>query len=289
MDQPIGFGVEPLAPALGAEIKGLDLGVSLPEQTIADIRRLWNRHIVLVFRDQDLSEAAQLRFAARFGTLGKRKKPPEALKSRVEGSQQTDPNVILVTNKIVDGRPVGAFGDGDMWFHIDSGYAERPYKYTFLHALELPSHGGNTRFANMYRAYETLPEKTRQKLAGKQALHIHEYKRSAKVDISGDISNVPHHFHPVCITHPETGRKSLFVDRLMTARIEGLDEDDSRRILEALFDHAEQHEFVYEHVWRLGDVVMWDNRCATHGQTYFPKDEPRLLRRCTIEGEMPVE
>ncbi len=257
MDQPIGFGVEPLAPALGAEIKGLDLGVSLPEQTIADIRRLWNRHIVLVFRDQDLSEAAQLRFAARFGTLGKRKKPPEALKSRVEGSQQTDPNVILVTNKIVDGRPVGAFGDGDMWFHIDSGYAERPYKYTFLHALELPSHAGNTRFANMYRAYETLPEKTRQKLAGKQALHIHEYKRSAKVDISGDISNVPHHFHPVCITHPETGRKSLFVDRLMTARIEGLDEDDSRRILEALFDHAEQHEFVYEHVWRLGDVVMW--------------------------------
>ena len=289
MDKPIGFTVEPLSPALGAEIKGLDLSRDLSAQTIADIRDQWNQHIVLVFRDQGLSEQQQLRFAAGFGTLGERKKPPEALKARVEGTQQIDPNVILVTNKVVDGKPVGAFGDGNMWFHIDSGYAERPYKYTFLYALELPSYGGNTRFANMYRAYETLSSEMQKKLAGKKALHVHEYKRSAKVDISGDISGLPHHDHPVCVTHPETGRTSLFVDRLMTARIEGLDEDDSRKTLEALFDHAEQDAFVYEHVWRLGDVVMWDNRCAIHGRTYFPENEPRLLRRCTVEGEIPVE
>jgi len=288
VDKPIGFAVEPLSPALGAEIKGLDLSRDLPAQIIGDLREQWNQHIVLLIRDQVLSEAQQLRFAARFGTLGKRKKPPEALKSRVQGTLQTDPNVIMVSNKLVDGKPVGAFGDGDMWFHIDSGYAERPYKYTVLYALELPTEGGNTLFANMYHAYDALPAATKQKLAGKSALHIHEYRRSAKVDLTGDISNIPHHVHPVCVTHPETGRKSLFVDRLMTARIEGLEEDDSRAILDALFDHAEQRAFVYEHVWQLGDILMWDNRCTTHGRTYFPKDQPRLLRRCTVEGEIPV-
>ena len=289
MDKPVGFTVTPLSPALGAEIGGLDLRDSLPQQTVDDIIVQSLEHIVLVFRNQEIDDEQQLRFAQRFGELGGRKIAPSALRSRVEGVQQNHPAILLVSNIKLEGEAVGAFGDDDMWYHIDSGYAERPYKYTFLHGVALPSSGGNTLFANMYAAYEALPAETRDKLAGRKALHIHQYKRSEAVDISGDFSNSPHHYHPVFVTHPETGRKSLFVDRLMTARIEGLEPDDSAATLNELFEHSEKPEFVYEHVWQLGDLVIWDNRRSIHGRTYFPENEERLLRRCTIQGEVPVE
>lgn len=289
MDRPAGFTVTPLSPVLGAEVGGLDLGEVLPQSTIDGLLEAWREHIVLVFRDQTLSDDDQLRFAARFGEIGARKQAPERLRSRVEGVEQTHPDILLVSNKIVDGEPAGAFGDGEFWFHIDSGYAERPYKYTFLYGTELPSVGGDTLFANMYDAYDALDDATKQKLAGRKALHIHEYKRSEEVDISGDIGDSPHHFHPVFVTHPETGRKSLFVDRLMTRRIEGLGEEDSAATLARLFDHSERPEFVYAHEWQLGDFVMWDNRCAIHGRTWFPENETRMLRRCTVEGGALVE
>jgi taurine dioxygenase len=277
--------VIPLSDALGAEIAGIDLRDALPQPVIDEIRRLWNEHIVLVFRGQELSMEEQLAFAGRFGELGERKRAPEALRERTEGIYQTNENVLLVTNIKVDGQSIGAFGDADMWFHIDSGYAERPYKYTFLYALELPSKGGNTLFSNTYKVYEALPAELKARLAGRKALHIHEYLRTEKVDVSKDISNSPHYYHPVFITHPETGRKALFVDRLMTRLIEGMDPEESERTLNQLFDLIESPEFIYEHVWRLGDVVMWDNRVAVHGRTWFPKEENRLLRRCTIEGD----
>ena len=119
----------------------------------------------------------------------------------------------------------------------------------------------------------------------KKALHIHEYKRSEKADISGDFSGIPHYYHPVFITHPQTGRKSLFVDRLMTARIEGVPAHESSAILDQLYEISERPEFIYEHVWKLGDFLMWDNRCTIHARTDFPKHERRLLRRCTVQGE----
>ena len=285
----MGFTVTPLSPALGASIGGIDLRDDLSRQAIDDIREQLNAHIVLVFRNQALNEAQQLRFAGRFGEVGMRKTAPAPLRSRTEGVQQNHPAILLVSNMMVDGEPVGSFGDGVLWYHIDSGYAERPYKYTFLFAVELPSTGGNTLFANMYAAFDALPEETRDRLAGRKALHIHEYKRSDKVDISGDISASPHYYHPVFATHPETGRKSLFVDRLMTARIEGLAPDDSDATLAQLFDHSERPEFGYAHVWQPGDLVIWDNRCSIHGRTYFPPHENRLLRRCTVEGEAITE
>ena len=137
----------------------------------------------------------------------------------------------------------------------------------------------------MYKAYDAVPAALKAKLRGRKALHIHEYKRSEKADISGDISGIPHCYHPVFITHPDTGRKSLFVDRLMTARIEGLDQAESNVVLQQLYEIGERREFIYEHVWRPGDFLMWDNRCTIHARTDFPKEERRLLRRCTVEGE----
>ena len=279
-----GITVTPLSPACGAEISGVDLSTDLAPAVIEAIRTAWQKHLVLVIRGQDLSLRDQLRFAARFGELGERKKAPEGLRERTEGIYQTEKHTLLVSNMKVDGKPIGAFGEGDMWFHIDSGYTERPYKYTFLYGMELPSTGGNTLFSNMYMAYDELPQALKDTIKGRKALHIHEYKRTEKVDTSGDISNSPHWFHPVAVIHPETGRRALFVDRLMTARIEGLEPAESERVLNQLWDHAENPRFVYEHVWQFKDLVMWDNRCLTHGRTWFPPSENRLLRRCTVEG-----
>lgn len=276
--------VTPLSPVLGAEITGVDLTRDLTDDVVAQIQRAWNEHIVIVFRGQEISQEDQLRFAAKFGPLAQRKKAPEQLRSRAEGVLQLDPHVLLVSNKKVNGVPVGAFGDGDMWFHIDSGYAEKPYAYTFLYGVELPSWGGDTLFSNMYLAYEALPEPLKQRIAGKKALHVHEYRRNEKVSPGADLSNTPHWFHPVVITHPKTGRKSLFVDRLMTARIEGVSQEESDDILGRLYEIGEREEFIYAHKWRLGDFVMWDNLATVHARSYFPKEETRLLRRCTVEG-----
>src|SRR5258706_9056334 len=285
MQDVIDIQVTPLSPACGAEIGGVDLTRPLPAETVRAIRDAWNKYIVLVFRGQNVSQDDQLRFASYFGELGDRKRAKTHLAKRVEGTQQTHQKVLLVTNIKVDGVPIGAFGEGEFWFHIDSGYAPRPYRYTFLYALELPSTGGNTMFSNMYKAYEAVPLALKEKLKGRKALHIHEYNRARQADHSGDISGIPHHAHPVFITHPDTGRKTLFVDRLMTTRIEGLGAEESSAILDQLYEIGERREFIFEHVWRLGDFVMWDNRCTTHARTDFPKDERRLLRRCTVEGE----
>jgi len=279
-----GVTVRTLSPALGAEISGVDLKKTLSPAEVAAIKQAWNDHLVLVFRGQEISQDEQLRFAAYFGELGTRRKAPPKLASRAEGILQDHEKILLVTNIKIDGEAIGAFGDGEFWFHIDSGYTARPYKYTFLFALELPSEGGNTLFSNMYKAYEAVPDELKRKLKGRRALHIHEYNRDRQASHAGDISLVPHHYHPVFTTHPDTGRKSLFVDRLMTTSLEGFSEEESAAILGQLYDIGERPEFIYEHVWRPGDFLMWDNRCTIHARTDFPKNERRLLRRCAVEG-----
>lgn len=285
MSDVLEITVTPLSQACGCEIGGVDLSQEQPQSVIDAIKAAWHEHLVIVFRNQTITQEQQLRFAARFGDLGVRKQAPQALAARTEGAEQIDRRVLLVSNKKVNGVPVGAFGDGDMWYHIDSGYTERPYKYSFLYGVELPSTGGNTLFSNMYKAYAAVPPALKEKLKDKKALHIHEYLRSEKIDLNKDLSGSPHFFHPVFITHPDTGRKTLFVDRLMTQRIEDVSPEESEAILEQLYEIGERKEFIYEHEWRLGDVVAWDNRCTIHARTWFPKEENRLLRRCTIEGE----
>src|SRR4029077_6164 len=234
MQDVVDIEVTPLSAACGAEIKGVDLTKPLSKETVEAIKDAWGKHLVLVFRGQKLSQDDQLRFASYFGDLGSRKKAPDALKARTEGVLQDNEKVLLVSNIKVDGVPIGSFGEGEFWFHIDSGYSAKPYKYTFLYALELPSTGGNTLFSNMYKAYDAVPAALKQKLAGKKALHIHEYNRARQAIATGDISGIPHHAHPVFITHPDPGRKTLFVDRLMTTRLEGFEPAESDAILNEL-------------------------------------------------------
>jgi len=161
-------------------------------------------------------------------------------------------------------------------------HAEVPHNGTLLYAREIPSTGGNTLFANLYAAYDELPEELRRSLEGKRAFHHYNYGEQVKGDGKG-VKAFAESLHPVFRTHPDTGRKAIYVNRLMTSHVEGLPRADSDALLARVFDHAEQSRFVYEHVWRVGDAMLWDNRCTMHARTDFPP-ERRLFWRTTVAG-----
>jgi taurine dioxygenase len=277
----VSLDITPLSEALGAEVRGLDLRGELDAATVAELTDAWHEHIVLVFRDQDLDEDAQLRFAARFGTLGERARPPER---RPEGVDY-NAAVMLISNVRENGVAIGSLPDGEMWFHHDMSYTEKPYKGTMLYAMEIPATGGNTKFANMYKAYDRLAPATRERIAGMRALHIYDFALRETVDISGDITRYKHQIQPIAVRHPVTGRKALYVSPLITARIQDTPEDEGAALLDELFAFTRDPEVILEHVWRQGDLAMWDNWCSCHARTDFPGSERRLLRRCTILGQ----
>lgn len=273
-----GFKVRTLAPALGAEIIGVDLRQHLDDTLFSRILDAWHQNLVLLFRDQKLTEEEQVQFAERFGPLAK-----------IHTSQfaSRHPAVMLISNIREDGKPIGALPDGEMQFHSDQCYQEKPATGSLLYAIAIPSKGGDTLFANAYLAYETLPDAIKRRIEGKKALNAYDYD-SAATKRGGEVANnAPSYMHPVVRTHPATGRKAVYVNRLMTRRIEGLPPEESEEVLNFLFDHQERPEFIYGHVWRPGDLLIWDNRCTLHARTDFSADERRLLRRVTILGEKP--
>jgi len=274
-----GVRVRPLSAAIGAEIIGVDLREPLDAASFEQILAAWHQHLVILLRDQKLTEEDQVRFAERFG-------PPA--KIHTKQFIQKHPAVMLISNIREDGKPIGALPDGEMHFHTDQCHQERPAMASMLYAIEIPSKGGNTLFANAYAAYETLPSDLKRRIEERKAVNAYDYDSAATIR-GGDISSdAPSYAHPVVRTHPATGRKALYVNRLMTRRIEGLPPHESEELLNLLFDHQERPEFIYEHVWRPGDILMWDNRCTLHARTDFSADERRLLRRVTILGEKPV-
>lgn len=281
MATKLGLDIRDLDAPLGAEIKGLDLRERLDRGSVGDILDAWHRRQVLVFRDQDLSPRQQVDFTAQLGEPGRPRLPAQAVREVV---RDLPPEVMIVSNVRVDGKPLGLPHDGEMWFHSDMCYVEVPHTATLLYAVDLPSTGGNTLFADMYGAYENLPVSTRRRLDGLKALNVHDYKRTDRPGTDLDLTKIGNFAHPVFATHPETGRKAVYVNRLMTARIEGLEPAESDALLEELFNVSEDRSLVYEHVWRPGDLVMWDNRCVTHARTDFPANERRLLRRTTVVG-----
>ena len=141
----------------------------------------------------------------------------------------------------------------------------------------------------MYAAYDALPQDIKDRIRGRTVLQAHDFKQVEKLDVSGPLDDLMHFHHPVAITHPETGRAALYVNRLMSQRIDGLADAESDELLETLFRYTENPDFIYEHRWRVGDLVFWDNRCSTHARTDFPPHERRLMRRCTVFGERPIE
>jgi taurine dioxygenase len=199
------------------------------------------------------------------------------------------PAVLYVSNVRVNGKVTGILPDGEMFFHSDTCYMERPAMASMLYAIEVPSFGGHTLYANGFAAYEALPQQMKVRLAGKRALNVYDYAGAPLTRADMLLGDVKRHTHPVFRKHPPTGRKSLYVNRLMTWRILDMPEEESREILAFLFDHQERKEFVYEHVWRPGDVMLWDNRSCLHARTDFDPAERRRLRRVTVVGDVPYE
>ena len=271
----------PLTKHIGAEIRGVDLTRPVDAATAKELYQFWLKHLVLLFRGQELTQEQLITVSRMFGKLGKLARPAEF---RPPGYAKLLDDIMLISNVRENGVPIGALPDGEMWFHHDMLHAEVPHKGTCLYSVEVPSKGGNTRFANCYAAYETMPKDLRDKLEGKRAFNSYTLGEQKRGDGQG-VQHVRQAAHPVFRTHDETGRKAVNVNRLMTSHIEGMDKAESDKLLQAVFDHSENEEWVYEHVWRPHDLLLWDNRCSMHARTDFSPGERRLMLRTTIEGE----
>ena len=275
---PPALAVRPLSAALGAEIIGVDLSKDVDEQICAQLRDAWHRHLVILLRDQELSEGDQVRFAEMFG-------PPAVIHTKQ--FVRSHPAVMLISNIREDGKPIGALPDGEMHFHTDQCHQERPAMASMLYALEVPSAGGNTLFANGYQAYETLPDEIKRRIDGRKALNAYDYDTAAMKRGTRIADGVPSHVHPVVRTHPATGRKALFLGRRPNAYIPGLALADSEALLDALWAHCTKPEFAWYQQWRAGDLILWDNRCVMHRRDAFDPTARRVMHRTQIKGDHP--
>ncbi len=273
--------VVPLTKHIGAEIRGIDLREKPDDATVKAIYQAWLDHLVIIF---PRPEAVAGRPPARDHLLRRERGPlPARARSARRDLRKLLPGIMLISNIRENGEPIGALPDGEMMFHHDMIHAEVPSKATLLYSVEIPSAGGNTLFASGYAAYDTLDPAIRDKLEGRKALHHYNYGSVQKGDGKGTES-FGECVHPVFRTNEDTGRKAVYVNRLMSVGIEGMPQEEAEPLLNAVFDHAEKKEFVYEHVWRLGDLLLWDNRCSSHARTDFPSTERRLMWRTTVKG-----
>ena len=280
------FQIRPLGSALGAEVLGLDLTVPLLDEDFARLHRAHLDHHVLVFRDQRITPAQQVAFSERWGPLQRHVLHQFALPEQ--------PEVLIVSNILQDGKPIG-LGDAGVFWHSDLSYKKKPSLGSFLHAQELPRDGGDTLFANQHQAWDELPAELARAVQGRRAEHSYlkvygELQRRSpwRPDLSAaQIAAVPPVAQPIVRTHPETGRKALFVSEHFTTRVVGLPDDESEALLQALYAHSTQERYVYRHHWLPGDMVFWDNRSVLHLAAGCPADQRRRLYRTTIEGDVP--
>ena len=280
--------VNRLSDALGAEVVGIDVG----EPASYDFQTVWRAyldHQVLVFRDQHLAPEAQIAFSRRFGEL--------EVHLSADHLHPDHPEILLVSTKKENGRHIGAVSAGDYW-HSDLSCQARPTNHSLLYALEMPAIGGDTEWANMYAAYEALPAETRRRLEGLRAIHTFNRMRNPRVAVpavhAGDAKMrygdraPPDAVHPIVRTHPDTGRKALYVSPRFTIGIAGLADDDAQPLLDELFAHQIRRDFIYHHEWAVGDLVLWDNRCTIHYACRgFPPGAIRHLHRTSVMGDVP--
>jgi taurine dioxygenase len=270
--------VRPIATALGAEISGVDLAAALSDDVVADIRRAWLEHSVVFFRDQPLGPDEFLAFARCLG------EPVEyPFVKGIDGF----PEIIAVTK-----LPHETVNFGGIW-HSDTVYLERPPMGTMLIAREVPPYGGDTLYANMYAAFESLSPALRALLEGLTAVNssaLADVSKTREDRIRDGGQEVEKEYvaeHPVVRTHPETGRKALYVNVAHTARFRGMTDDESRPLLRYLFEHAVRPEFTCRFRWEVGSLALWDNRCAMHNPVNDYHGHTRRMHRITLAGDVP--
>ena len=278
-----GLAVVPTGAALGAEIRGADLK-RIGDAEFAMIHRSWLDHLVLLFRGQQLSDEDLIAFSRRFGDLDWG--PIQETGRRfVEGH----PEIYVVSNVIENGVPIGSLGSGEAVWHTDMSYLEMPPKASILYALETPSAAGDTWFCNMYRAWDSLPDAIRTRISGLTLKHDATYNsggyvRQGLAAIDDPLTS-PGVYHPLVPTHPETGRRVLYLGRRRNAYVSGLPLAESQALLEELWSYATSDEFAWRQQWQPGDLVLWDNRATMHRRDSFDPDSRRILHRTQVKGE----
>lgn len=274
--------IEQLGFALGAAIHGVDLKRPVNDSDMADIYAAWLNHLVLVFPRQNITSEQQMQFSSRFGTLDRHESQPRNY------LDPQHPELLMITNKLVDGKKSDTRNTGRNW-HTDLTFTLRPAKGALLHCREKPPVGGDTMWANLYVAYETLSEPMRRFVDQLEAIHDTSLIKGIEQRDPAKAAEIkrknPPVIHPVVRTHPETGRKSLLVGQRIR-RFVGLRDDESEALLNFLNQHSTSPEFVYRHRWNLHDLVLWDNRCTQHlALPDFDQSLPRHMMRCSLHGE----
>jgi len=280
------ISVKPTGAALGADVTGVDLARPLDDATFRAIEAAWHRHLVLRFRDQRLDDLVFLAFARRFGELDK-----APVHAAHDADRDPHPEISVMSNIKVDGKAIGNLGHYEAEWHTDMSYNERTPIGSLLYSLEVPPSGGDTGFANMYAAFETLPGELKRAIVGKSCKHDSSRNsvgdlRKGYQDVS-DPREAPGAVHPIVRTHPATRRNALFLGRRRNACIVGLPLAESEDLLNRLWAHAGKAEFAWYQQWKVGDLIMWDNRSAMHRRDAFDPNTRRLMHRTQIKGDRP--
>jgi taurine dioxygenase len=275
--------VIPTGAALGATVSGVDLR-EVGDAAFARIMQAWHDHSVLLLRDQRLLDQELIAFSRRLGDLDWAP-VQESGRRFVEGL----PEIYIVSNVLVNGEPIGSLGDGEAVWHTDMSYLEVPPKASMLYSLEVPRTGGNTSFCTMYGIYEALPTKLKDCIAGLKIKHDGTYNSGGYVrqgiTPTDDPLTSPGAVHPLVCTHPATGRRMLYLGRRRNAYLLGLELVQSEALLDELWEFVDRPQFAWKHVWRVGDLVLWDNRCTMHRRDAFDPSSRRIMHRTQVKGE----
>jgi taurine dioxygenase len=290
------FEIVPARAALGAEVRGVDLG-QLDDATFARLHQSWLEHVLLVFRSQKIGPDDLVSLVRRFGTpVTSSNLHQRNLEERTANRLfELPPEITVVTNLRDNGKPVGILGDGEIVWHSDFSFKERPTAARMLLAVEVPPSelGGHTYFINCYAAYDALPDALKKSIAGKNIKQANIVDTAMKLrpgaSLEEDIRTTPGPSHPIISTHPETGANMLFLGRRHGAYVNGCTLEESEALLNELWAHTTQPRFCYEHHWAVGDVVVWDNRATLHKREAFDSASRRVLCAAQVEGHRPYE
>jgi taurine dioxygenase len=285
MPAPTRITIFPTDASLAADVSGVDLSQPVDAQTFKQIEDAWHAHLVLRFRGQQLDDPRFLAFARLFGELDK---------APIHAGQQVEdpfPEITVMSNIKVGGKPIGNLGHYEAEWHTDMSYNELTPIGSLLYAIEVPPAGGNTGFSNMYAAYDDLPAALRRAIVALQCRHDSSRNSAGELrngfkDFS-DPREAPGAIHPLIRTHPVTRRNALYLGRRRNAYIVGLPLAESEDLLNQLWAHASQARHAWYQEWQVGDLIVWDNRCAMHRRDAFDPQSRRLMHRTQIKGGKP--
>ncbi|PCH84057.1 MAG: taurine dioxygenase [Rhodospirillaceae bacterium] len=277
----------PLGEALGVEVRGFDPSEPVNDTDHKALHTAWREHLVLVVRGHALTDKQLIAFSEVFGELD-----PPGPNPYGAPFLEEHPELNVISNVVEDGKHIGGLGAGEAVWHADMTYQDLPPKAGVLHALELPDSGGDTYFANMIEAYESLPDDLKQRIEGRVAIHDGAHNSTGQLrkgyEEITDVRQTPGARHPLVRTDPDTGRKALFLGRRPHSYIVGLEVEESEALLDALWEHAAQPRFAYAHQWRVADTLIWNNLCLLHRRDDFDDSARRIMHRAQISGDHPV-